>query len=82
MRPIFDQALCAETDPEIFYPDKGGTAIPAKKICRSCVHFQGANECLEDALAFPDGFGIRGGFTERERQAILKQRKSPTQVSK
>src|SRR4051812_17892319 len=28
-----EQALCAETDPEAFFPEKGGSTREAKKIC-------------------------------------------------
>ena len=28
-------ALCAETDPELFFPDKGH-ARGAKRVCRAC----------------------------------------------
>jgi hypothetical protein len=29
-------ALCAETDPEAFFPDKGGSAREALAVCRRC----------------------------------------------
>ena len=31
-----DSALCAQTDPEAFFPEKGGSTREAKKVCRSC----------------------------------------------
>src|ERR687897_3893441 len=31
-----EQALCAETDPEAFFPEKGGSTREAKKICTGC----------------------------------------------
>lgn len=37
-------ALCAQTDPELFYPEKGGTTKPAKDICGTCTV---RAECLE-----------------------------------
>ena len=30
-----DQALCAQTDPEAFFPEKGGSTREAKRVCRS-----------------------------------------------
>ena len=31
-----DRALCAQTDPEAFFPEKGGSTREAKKICLGC----------------------------------------------
>jgi hypothetical protein len=31
-----EDALCAETDPEAFFPEKGGSTREAKKICTGC----------------------------------------------
>lgn len=31
-----DQALCAQTDPEAFFPEKGGSTREAKRICQAC----------------------------------------------
>lgn len=66
-----ESALCAQTDPEAFYPEKGGTTRPAKKVCQACPV---QTECLEDALATDERFGIRGGLSERQRRALKKQR--------
>lgn len=64
-----DQALCAQTDPESFYPEKGGSTREAKKTCEQCLV---RAECLEWALANDERFGIWGGLSERERRAISK----------
>jgi WhiB family redox-sensing transcriptional regulator len=29
-------ALCAQTDPEAFFPEKGGSTRDAKRICAGC----------------------------------------------
>ena len=42
-----DQALCAQTDPEAFFPEKGGSTREAKRICKACAV---RDECLEYAL--------------------------------
>ena len=42
-----DRALCAQTDPEAFFPEKGGSTREAKRVCRSC---EVRAECLEYAL--------------------------------
>lgn len=66
-----DFALCAQTDPEAFYPDKGGSVVPAKKVCMRC---QVRTECLEWALDNGERFGIWGGKSERERRNLLRKR--------
>lgn len=68
----FPSALCAQTDPELFFPEKGGSHKDAVKICNRCVHIE---DCLEDALAQKESFGIRGGTSERERRKIMQLRK-------
>lgn len=67
----FPSALCAQTDPDLWFPEKGGSSKPAKKICHSCIH---KFECLEDAIAQVNTWGIRGGKSEREQRAIRAQR--------
>lgn len=73
-----DDALCAQIDPEAFFPEKGGSTRSAKKICRSC-EVQG--ECLEYALETSQRFGIWGGMSERERHKLEKQRTKTTEVA-
>uniref|UniRef100_UPI000CEBDC03 WhiB family transcriptional regulator n=1 Tax=Blastococcus atacamensis TaxID=2070508 RepID=UPI000CEBDC03 len=64
-------ALCAETDPEAFFPEKGGSTRDAKRVCTGCpVRAQ----CLEFALANDERFGIWGGLSERERRRVRVQR--------
>ena len=62
-------ALCAQTDPEAFFPEKGGSTREAKAVCRSC---QVREECLEYALANDERFGIWGGMSERERRRLRR----------
>lgn len=66
-----EDALCAQTDPEIFFPEKGGSNKMAKAICAECPVIQ---ECLEYALATADRYGVYGGLGERERRKLLSQR--------
>ncbi|MCU1437168.1 MAG: whiB [Naasia sp.] len=62
-------ALCAQTDPEAFFPEKGGSTREAKKICTSC---EVRSQCLEYALQNDERFGIWGGLSERERRKLRK----------
>ncbi|WP_313815117.1 WhiB family transcriptional regulator [Citricoccus sp.] len=63
-------ALCAQTDPEAFFPEKGGSTRDAKKVCSACTV---RSECLEYALGNDERFGIWGGLSERERRRLRKR---------
>jgi WhiB family redox-sensing transcriptional regulator len=65
-------ALCAETDPEAFFPEKGGSTREAKRVCTGCAV---RAECLEFALTNDERFGIWGGLSERERRRLRLQRR-------
>ncbi len=64
-----DRALCSQTDPEAFFPEKGGSTREAKRICLGC---EVRDECLEYALANDERFGIWGGLSERERRRLKR----------
>ena len=64
-----ERALCAQTDPEAFFPEKGGSTREAKRICQGC---EVRDECLEYALAHDERFGIWGGLSERERRRLKR----------
>ncbi len=63
-------ALCAQVDPEAFFPEQGGSTREAKKVCLAC---EVRSECLDYALKHDERFGVWGGLSERERRK-LKQR--------
>ncbi|HZK05389.1 MAG TPA: WhiB family transcriptional regulator [Actinomycetaceae bacterium] len=65
-----ERALCAQTDPEAFFPEKGGSTRDAKRVCASC---EVKAECLSYALENDERFGIWGGLSERERRRIRRQ---------
>jgi len=70
-RPAWhDRARCAETDPEMFFPENGESARPAKRVCAGC---EVAAECLQDALDRGERFGVWGGLSERERRVLASQ---------
>ncbi|ABM12557.1 transcription factor WhiB [Mycolicibacterium vanbaalenii PYR-1] len=64
-----ERALCAQTDPEAFFPEKGGSTREAKRICLGC---EVKDACLEYALANDERFGIWGGLSERERRRLKR----------
>lgn len=64
-----DSALCAQADPEAFFPE-GGSVVRAKKVCERC---QVRIECLKFALDHDMAFGIWGGTSELERRFMRRQ---------
>lgn len=71
-----DDALCAQTDPETFFPEKGKSTGQAKRLCAACTV---TAQCLDQALVADERFGVWGGLSERERRA-LKRRKRSTEM--
>ena len=65
-----ERALCAQTDPEAFFPEKGGSTREAKRVCLTC---DVRGDCLEYALQNDERFGIWGGMSERERRKLKKR---------
>ena len=68
-----ERALCAQTDPEAFFPEKGGSTREAKRVCGSC---DVRVDCLEYALSNDERFGIWGGLSERERRRLKRAQAS------
>jgi WhiB family redox-sensing transcriptional regulator len=64
-----DSALCTQTDVESFFPRKGESGKDAKKVCAACPV---ATQCLQYAIDHDERFGIWGGFSERERRALMR----------
>ena len=62
-------ALCAQVDPALFYPEAGEPNRDAKRICAGC---EVRAECLAYALAHRERFGVWGGTTERERRRMCR----------
>ena len=65
-----DRALCAQTDPEAFFPEKGGSNADAKRTCRACPV---RSKCLEYALERNEPFGIWGGMSADERGPLQRR---------
>jgi WhiB family redox-sensing transcriptional regulator len=62
-------ALCAETDPEAFFPERGGSSRAAKAVCGRCPV---TADCLAAALANDERYGVWGGMSERRRRRLSK----------
>ncbi|ACU53285.1 transcription factor WhiB [Acidimicrobium ferrooxidans DSM 10331] len=65
------EARCRGVDPRTFFPERGGSATSARRICAGC----GVRlECLEFALVTDERFGIWGGLSELERRSLRARR--------
>jgi len=73
------KANCLGVDPDLFFPERGGSTREAKEVCRGCVVRE---ECLEYAIEANEKFGIWGGLSERERRALRRQRHASYRVSR
>ncbi len=60
-------AACRGTDLEVFFPGRGETAEPARRICARCPVRQ---PCLDYALSNRIAHGIWGGLAERDRREL------------
>ena len=75
--PWADRALCAQTDPELFFPITGSAGgyvtvdgdrfSTAKAICGRCPVIE---PCAAYAMADPTLEGVWGGMTDRERKRM------------
>ncbi|WP_244231471.1 WhiB family transcriptional regulator [Saccharomonospora piscinae] len=63
-------AVCAQTDPELFFPESGQNSGTAKAVCHSCPV---SAECLAEALARGERFGVWGGLSARDRRPLRRQ---------
>lgn len=64
-----EEAVCATVDPELWYPEKGGSTQEAKFLCSRCPV---AARCLEYALANQEVWGVWGGLSGRERRSLKR----------
>ncbi|WP_344273487.1 WhiB family transcriptional regulator [Streptomyces hebeiensis] len=65
-----ENALCAQTGPEFFFPAPGSSTREAKRLCRAC---EGREACLQYALANDERFGVWGGLSEKERLDLRRR---------
>ena len=65
-------AACAELDPDIFFPERGGSSKAARAVCARCPVVE---DCLTYALENREEYGIWGGTSERERRGLRRHRR-------
>ena len=70
-------ALCAEVDPELFFPEKGHGAQLALSVCQRCPVRE---ECLQFALTLPGlpVVGVWGGASAAGRDRMRGRRRGPS----
>jgi WhiB family redox-sensing transcriptional regulator len=66
-----EDAICPQTDPDVFFPRPGDWSRPAKRICGEC---DVQEICLDYALEKDIRFGIWGGKSPKQRLRIAKDR--------
>ncbi len=60
-------AACRGVHLEVFFPERGESAGPARQVCAACPVRQ---PCLDYAITNRIADGIWGGLTERDRRAL------------
>lgn len=65
----YDDALCAQVDPGAFFPPKGASLRPAKRVCAACPV---RDECLAFAMDNNELHGVWGGLSELDRRKMRK----------
>jgi len=64
------EALCAQVDAEMFFPEKQGAHNRAAK--RTCLRCDVRTECLDYAVKHKIAWGIWGGKSDRERRSLRR----------
>lgn len=64
-------ALCAQVDADLFFPEAGHGMAAAKRVCLACLV---RADCLDYAEANRIRYGVWGGLGERERHALKRER--------
>lgn len=74
MNHFMDRALCAEVDPDLFFPslETLWKVQAAKKVCGEC---SVVAECLSYAVTNRYDDGIYGGTTPSERRELIRRAK-------
>lgn len=64
--PWMAEGLCAQTDPELWFPERGGSNREAKDICAKCPV---RDLCLAYALEHSE-VGVWGGTSDAQRRKL------------
>jgi WhiB family redox-sensing transcriptional regulator len=69
-------AVCSSVDPEVWFPPRSGSSVPAKRICNGFKDNPPCpvrDECLAYALRNDERFGVWGGMSGRERNKARRR---------
>jgi hypothetical protein len=69
-QPWASRALCAQTDPDLFFSDTASEIAQAKAVCVRCTALK---ECRSYALDTRQEFGVWGGIDRDERRWFLSR---------
>lgn len=69
----FGVALCAQTDPELFFPVKFSNQVDIKRAKSICYQCEIRPICLEYAMADPELLGIWGGLSTQDRIKLRRK---------
>lgn len=66
-----DEAICAQVEPDLWFPHAGENTNDPKQVCAGCPV---RVKCLQHALDNDERWGVWGGLTASERRRLLKGR--------
>jgi WhiB family redox-sensing transcriptional regulator len=69
-----DLANCVGVDAELMFPDRWTDPADAKAVCAGC---EVREQCLAQALANGERYGVWGGLTPDERRVLAGFRRPP-----
>jgi WhiB family transcriptional regulator, redox-sensing transcriptional regulator len=67
-----NKAACKGMDPSVFVVERGESTDPAKAVCATCPV---RSDCLDWALSTGEKHGVLGGYSERERRKLRRDRR-------
>jgi WhiB family redox-sensing transcriptional regulator len=71
--PWMRDGLCREHPDVSFYAELGESLEPARAVCGNCLV---RDECLDHTLEHQERYGLWGGKSPRERQAMRRLRRA------
>ena len=61
-------AVCAQTDPDIFFPNRGQSTAAATLVCQACPV---KTACAQWAADAGERYGVWGGINTRARDSVI-----------
>ena len=71
-------ALCAQVDPELWFPASGQPNRKAKLVCSWC---DAQADCLAFALRANEQYGVWGGLSPEERRRLRRRQREAALVA-